>query len=108
MCETDVVVLNPFNTTTGRAWLDHPQRCTMPATFIALFTLAMLTTASAQHPPLPQTVKLHNKATKEPLGTATFLDNRIYLRDKNGEHYATIEINKDGTRTMYDLSLIHI
>ena len=69
-----------------------------------MFIIAMLTTASAQYPPLPQTVKLHDKATKEPLGTATFSDNRIYLRDKNGEHYATIEIAPDGTRTTYDPS----
>jgi len=73
-------------------------------TLIALFSIAMLATASAQYPPLPATVQLHNKATKEPLGTATFSDNRIYLRDKNGEHYATIEYNADGTRTMYDAS----
>jgi hypothetical protein len=64
----------------------------------------MLTTAAAQHPPLPQTVKLHNKATKEPLGTATFSGNRIYFRDKDGAHYATIEIAPDGTRTTYDPS----
>lgn len=71
---------------------------------VAVFIIAMLTTASAQYPPLPQTVKLHDKATKEPLGTATFSDNRIYLRDKNGEHYATIEIAPDGTQKMYDPS----
>ena len=73
-------------------------------TFIALFTIAMLTTASAQYAPLPKTINLHNNATKEPLGTATFSGNRIYLRDKNGEHYATIEHDADGTRTMYDAS----
>ena len=73
-------------------------------TLVALFSIAMLATASAQYPPLPATVQLHNKATNEPLGTATFSDNRIYLRDKNGEHYATIEYNADGTRTMYDAS----
>ena len=70
-------------------------------TLIALFTIAMLATASAQYPPLPATVQLHSKATKEPLGTATFSGNRIYLRDKNGEHYATIVYGKDGS-TMYD------
>lgn len=64
--------------------------------------LALLTTASAQHLPLPATVQLHNRATKESLGTATFSGNRIYMRDKNGEHYATIEIAPDGTRTTYD------
>ena len=73
-------------------------------TLVALFTIAMLTTASAQYPPLSQTVQLHDKATKEPLGTATFSGNRIYMRDKNGEHYATIEIAPDGTRTTYDPS----
>ena len=73
-------------------------------TLVALFTITMLATASAQSPPFSATVQLHSKATKEPLGTATFSDNRIYLRDKNGEHYATIEYNADGTRTMYDAS----
>ena len=73
-------------------------------TLVTLFTVAMLTTAAAQYPPLPKTINLHDTATKEPLGTATFSDNRIYLRDKNGEHYATIEYNADGTRTMYDAS----
>ena len=73
-------------------------------TLVALFTITMLATASAQYPPLPATVQLHNKATNEPLGTATFSSNRIYLRDKNGKHYATIEYNADGTRTAYDPS----
>lgn len=71
-------------------------------TLVALFTIAMLAAASAQYAPLPQTINLHNKATKEPVGTATFSGNRIYMRDKNGEHYATIEYNADGTQTMYD------
>ena len=73
-------------------------------TLVALFTIAMLTTASAQYAPLPKTINLHNKATKEPLGTATLSGNRIYLRDKDGAHYATIETAPDGTRTMYDAS----
>jgi len=73
-------------------------------TLVALFSIAMLATASAQYPPLPATVQLHNKATKEPIGTATFSGDRIYLRDKDGAHYATIELNKDGTQTMYDAS----
>ena len=73
-------------------------------TLVALFSIAMLATASAQYPPLPATVQLHNKATNEPLGTATFSGNRIYLRDKDGVHYATIEIAPDGTRTTYDPS----
>jgi hypothetical protein len=83
----------------ARSWLfGFPS----PRPLVALFT--MLTTASAQYAPLPVTVQLHNKATKEPIGTATFSDNRIYFRDKNGEHYATIEIAPDGTRTTYDPS----
>ena len=73
-------------------------------TLVVVFIVAMLTTASAQYAPLPKTINLHNKATKESLGTATFSDNRIYMRDKNGEHYATIEIAPDGTRTTYDPS----
>ena len=70
----------------------------------ALFTIAALATASAQHAPLPKTVKLHNKATNEPIGTATFSDNRVYFRDKNGTHYATMVVAPDGKRTLYDPS----
>jgi hypothetical protein len=69
---------------------------------VALFTVAMMATAAAQTVPLPKVVHLHNNATKESLGTATISGNRIYLRNKDGEHYATIEQNPDGTRTTYD------
>lgn len=71
---------------------------------IVLFTIAALATVSAQHAPLPKTVKLHNNATKEPIGTATFSDNRIYFRDKNDKHFATVVIAPDGKRTAYDPS----
>ena len=66
------------------------------------FTLAMLTTASAQYAPLPRTGNLVNNATKEVIGTVTFSDNRAYLRDKDGRHLGTVVFNADGTRTTYD------
>lgn len=52
--------------------------------------------------PLPVTVKLFNKATNEPIGTATYSDSRVYFRDKDGTHYATVVVAPDGTRTTYD------
>lgn len=77
---------------------------------VIIFTLAMLSAAAAQmlslppqpRQPLPVTIKLYNKATNEPLGTATHDGNRIYMRDKDGVHYATTVINEDGSRTHYD------
>jgi hypothetical protein len=35
-------------------------------------------------------------------GTVTITGGRAYLRDKNGKHYATLIIDKDGTRRMVD------
>jgi len=70
--------------------------------FVVAFTIAMLTAASAQTPPPLKTINLYNNATKEPLGTATYSGTRIYMRDKNGEHYATIVVEPDGSNTAYD------
>lgn len=77
--------------------------------FTAIFTLAMLNVASAQGllmPPseikLPKTGNLINNATREVIGTVTFLGNRAYLRDKDGKPLGTVVYNKDGTRTAYD------
>ena len=76
---------------------------------VALLTLAMLTSASAQSmllPPsnfeIPKTITLYNKATKETFGTVTISGHRLYYRNPDGKHVATVEINKDGTRTAYD------
>lgn len=35
-------------------------------------------------------------------GTVTITGGRAYLRDRNGKHYATLIIDKDGTRHMVD------
>ena len=66
----------------------------------------MTTAASAQtvsSEPGPTTTMSHyDKTTGEPMGTTTIVDGKAYLRDKNGEHYATLIIDKDGTRRMVD------
>jgi hypothetical protein len=69
------------------------------------FLLATATLAQAQqYPDPPKTVRLHNNATGEHLGTVTLSGNRAYLRNKDGEHYATMVRNADGTKTIYDPS----
>ena len=68
---------------------------------ILLFTLAMITAASAQ---MPQTVPLKSNQTGEAIGTATMSGSHIYFRDLKGELIATIVVDKDGTKTMYDPS----
>ena len=70
---------------------------------IALFTLAMLATATAQPNPLAQAGQITNKKG-ENIGTVTQTGNHFYLRDLKGEHFATIVIERDGTRTLYDPS----
>jgi hypothetical protein len=37
------------------------------------------------------------------IGTATFSGNRIYLRNLQNEIFVQIVIERDGTRTMYDV-----
>lgn len=71
---------------------------------VALFTLVMMTAALAQNYVAPRTIKLVNKDTQEVIGTVTMSDNRLYYRDMKGEHFATVQVHKDGTRTMYDPS----
>jgi hypothetical protein len=73
-------------------------------TLILAIMLATVTLAQAQQPNQPKTIKLHNNATGEALGTVTISGNTAYMRDKNGEHVATIVHNPDGTRTSYDPS----
>ena len=69
---------------------------------VVLFSLALLSTAAAQPQPLSKTINLYNKATKEPIGTVTKSGNRLYYRNPQGEHVATVVINADGTRSSYD------
>jgi hypothetical protein len=68
------------------------------------FLLATLSPAAAQQLNQPRTIKLHNNATGENLGTVTITGNTAYMRNKNGEHVATIVTNPDGTKTSYDPS----
>jgi hypothetical protein len=68
--------------------------------YCALVLLLLATPASAQS----KTVKLHDKATNEPIGTITITGNTAYLRNAAGEHLSTITVNQDGSRTVYDPS----
>jgi hypothetical protein len=71
-------------------------------TLIFAVLLATATMAQAQQLNHPKTIKLHNNANGEHLGTLTISGNTAYLRDKNGEHIATIVHNPDGTKTTFD------
>jgi hypothetical protein len=71
---------------------------------ILALLLATTTLVQAQQLNQPRTIKLHNNATGENIGTVTISGNTSYLRDKNGEHVATIVRNPDGTRTTLDPS----
>jgi hypothetical protein len=51
----------------------------------------------------PRTVPLLGKDGQQ-IGTATFSDNRIYLRNQDNEIFAQIVVEADGTRTMYDVN----
>lgn len=67
--------------------------------------LATVTVAQAQQiPNQTRVIKFFNNATKEQIGTATVYGNTVYLRDRDGIHYATMVRNADGTRTLYDPS----
>lgn len=71
-------------------------------TLILAIMLATVTLAQAQQPNMPRTIKLHNNATGEPVGTITMSGNSAYLRNKDGEHIYTIVRGPNGTRTIYD------
>lgn len=71
---------------------------------ILAFLLATATMAQAQQLNQSQTIKLHNKATGEFLGTATKSGNTVYIRNKNGEHIYTTILNPNGTKTTFDPS----
>ena len=69
-----------------------------------VLALALLITApaSAQSIKGGKTVKLHDKATGEAVGSITYNGKDAYFRDAKGEHIQTITANKDGSRTVYD------
>ena len=70
---------------------------------IALTTLAMITTASAQGINLPTaTGPLTSNQTGEVIGTVTRWGDRFTMRDLKGELIGTLVIEPDGTRTLYD------
>ena len=71
----------------------------MKALIVAFVLIA--STAAAQHRE-PKTVTFYNNATKEVIATGTFWGNRVYFRNKEGVHFATVELHGDGTRTVYD------
>lgn len=50
---------------------------------------------------IPKTVPIIDDNGKT-VGTATRSENRIYLRNTDGELTATIVLENDGTKTMYD------
>jgi hypothetical protein len=67
------------------------------------FILAMTTVATAQTPPIPQTMKLYDNRTGEVVGTAAFMDRRtLILRDLKGELVGQVTFEKDGSRTFRD------
>jgi hypothetical protein len=72
--------------------------------FILALMLATIVPVQAQQLNMPKTINLHNNATGESLGSVTLSGNTAYLRDKNGEHYATVVRNPDGTKTTFDPS----
>jgi hypothetical protein len=75
----------------------------------AIILATTVTAASAQSNSLPilrdppTTITYTNKATGEKIGTATISGNWVFLRDKHGEHYATI-ITEHGVRRWVDPS----
>lgn len=53
---------------------------------------------------MPTVVTQYDKTTGAVMGTTTIVDGKAYLRDKNGEHFATMIIDADGTRRMVDVN----
>ena len=69
---------------------------------VAAIVLALVMPAKAQQLNMPKTVRIHNNATGEHLGTVTVTGNTAYVRDKNGEHVLTVVQNPDGSKTTFD------
>jgi hypothetical protein len=70
-----------------------------------ILTLLLTTPALAQwpNPEWPRTVP-STDAMGNINGSATVSGNRVYLRDRNGKHIATMVIAPDGSRTVYNPS----
>jgi hypothetical protein len=81
-----------------------------------LLLLILTTAASAQQDPakplqIPQVVPLPSSGPKtvpmvnlnnEKIGTATMTGNTVYFRDADGTLLASMVVDKDGARTLYD------
>jgi hypothetical protein len=70
---------------------------------ISTMILAMVSTASAQmwsNP--PKVLTITDNATGEKIGTATISGDRVYMRNRHGELYATVIREQDGTRKWFD------
>ncbi len=70
-------------------------------TFIIVLILLLAAPAVAQRP-LPTTLPLIDNNTKETIGTATLWGRKMVLRKTDGTFIATIAIEPDGTRKMFD------
>ena len=68
---------------------------------IVALILLMIAPAMAQMS-MPTTLPLTNNKTGETIGTATLFGNRMVLRKSNGEFIATVVIERDGSKTLYD------
>ena len=74
----------------------------MKSAILAIIFAATTFTAAAQDPrnmPKPAPYKDKNGNT---IGTVATWQNKMYVRDLNGEPLFTIVLNQDGSTTMYD------
>jgi bifunctional DNase/RNase len=79
---------------------------------LAVIIFASLTAAAAAQTPnplqnptgMPTTMPLINNITKERIGTATLWGGRMVLRKTDGTFIATVVVERDGTRKMFDES----
>jgi hypothetical protein len=67
-----------------------------------IILLALILPATAQGYMLPTVLPLVNNTTKEVIGTATLWGGKMVLRKSDGTFIATVIVDKDGTRTLYD------
>jgi hypothetical protein len=68
-----------------------------------IFTFALFVTPATAQSLLPLTMPMTD-INGIKIGTATFHNDRYYLRDLQGEHIATIVVEKDGSQTIFDPS----
>ena len=72
---------------------------------MAMMILVTVNTASAQMwDTKTKIVPITNKATGEKIGYMVISGNRIYMRDKHNEHYATVVREPDGSKKFFDPS----